>query len=103
MDISHGETKVLAFKGRDPIRAKAVIKSNITEKFKYFNCLGSSYAGQKNQNLESKLHNFKLLCGTVKLTELRKIQKAFLMFYQVLAVPILIYASEACTLTAQQQ
>jgi hypothetical protein len=31
MDISQDETKVLAFKGNDPIRTKAVIKSNITE------------------------------------------------------------------------
>jgi hypothetical protein len=33
---------------------------------------------------------------------LKEIQKAFLMFYEVLPVPVLIYGSEAWTLTAQQ-
>lgn len=51
--------------------------SNITEQVKYFSCLGSSYAGDENQNLESRLHHFKLLTGKIKWTALRKFKKHF--------------------------
>ena len=65
----------MAFKGRDPVRTKTVIRDNeIIEQVKLFNCLGNiSYEGEVD--IDNKLNNFLKIISIMCLDHKKPIRK----------------------------
>ncbi len=66
MKISPNKTKVMAFKGLEPLRAKIVIDGQIIEQISEFKYLGYHFNYIKSRDVEIKLNNFTYFCGTLQ-------------------------------------
>jgi hypothetical protein len=100
MEISHQKTKILAFKGTEPVRSKIVIDNMILEQVNTFTYLGCNISYQEERDIHSKITKFLQILGllnnTLKpnLTQRSKILK----LYKTLALPTLLCGSEICTI-----
>jgi hypothetical protein len=54
LTISTDESKVMAFKGRDPTRSEIVINNNIAEQVNTFNYLGNLVSYEKEKDIYNK-------------------------------------------------
>ena len=62
--ISEQKTKLMAFKGGDPIRSKIVIENKIIEKVNSFNYLRNLISYEREVDTDSKLNNYlKVTCS----------------------------------------
>ena len=68
LQISTIKTKVIAFCGTDPVRAKSVIDGTILEQFSSFEYLGYSVSYNPSNDVVNNLRKFNLMCGTIRLT-----------------------------------
>jgi hypothetical protein len=75
LNISTAETKILALKGKELIKAKIIINNNIIEEVTNCNYLGCQLGRNRNYDLQNKLKRFNYLCGTIKLILLNKSQQ----------------------------
>jgi len=58
LTISVQKTKLIAYKGRDPVRTKIVIDNKIMEQVNLFNYLGNIIFYEGEMNIGNKLNNF---------------------------------------------
>ncbi|KAJ4436238.1 hypothetical protein ANN_18868 [Periplaneta americana] len=87
-----------------PLRTNIVINNEPIEQVNNFNYLGCNISYDKTSNVEIKLPKFQQLVGTIKRTLCNEVRKeTVLKFYEVLAIPSLIYVSEIWTLTEKQK
>jgi len=56
--ISAQKTKLMAFKGRDPIRIKLLTNNKIIEQVNSFNYLGNLISYEKEVDIDTKLSHF---------------------------------------------
>jgi len=56
--ISAQKTKLMAFKGQDPVRSKIVIENKIIEEVNSFNYLGNLISYEREVDTDSKLNNY---------------------------------------------
>jgi hypothetical protein len=104
MGISIDKTKVLALRGKDPIRIKIVINERILDQVLNFNYLGYNMGLNRGMDINVKLQRFQQICGTIKRTSARKVRKETLLsFYKIMARPTLLYCSESWILTKSQK
>jgi hypothetical protein len=93
--ISIQKTKVMAFKGKFPIRTKIVIDNNILEQVSHFNYLGNEITYMQEKDIHNKLNKFSSVCGTLRRALKTKTRKTTQMkFYKVMALPVQLYGSE---------
>ena len=93
--MSVKKTKIMAFKGKDPIRSKIVIEDKILEQVSDFKYLGCEISFKYDKDIEQKVNKFQAICGTIQRTFKNKIRKETKMkFYKVMALPTLLYGSE---------
>lgn len=84
LEISPIKTKVMAYQGKEPLRAKIVLKDRIIEQVMNFNYLGVYVGCNRHKDINIKLQAFQYLCGTLKRTLSRKVRKETLLkFYSV--------------------
>ena len=103
MKISTDKTKVMAFQGLQPKRAKIVIYGKTIEQINEFQYLGYNLGYGKSNDVQLKLNRFRQFCGTIQRTLKHKVQQhTLLKFYKIIAVPLLLYGCENWTLTADQ-
>jgi hypothetical protein len=65
---------------------------------RHFNYLGCDISYEKDNDVVNKLAKFRNVCGTIK----KRKDKRF-KFYKTIAVPILIYGSEAWVLSKREE
>jgi hypothetical protein len=95
LEISINKSKVMAFKGKYPVRSKIMINNKTIEQVKNFNYLGCDISYNYDDDLQNKLHKFQYICGTIKRTLINKTRKyTQLKFYKAMAVPVLLYGCE---------
>lgn len=96
LKISTRKTKVMAHKGKHPVRSKVVIENKILEQVSYFDYLGCNVSYDRDKDIENKLNKFQLICGTINRTLQNKTRKdTKLKFYKIMAVPVLMFGSES--------
>lgn len=104
LKISTTKTKVLALKGKLPIRNKIVIENQIIEQITNFNYLGCNVGMDRELDINRKISRYQQFCGTITRTLLGKCQRdTLLKFYKVIAIPMLMYGAECWTLTEIQR
>jgi hypothetical protein len=79
MRISTDKTKVLALRGKDPIRIKIVINERILDQVLNFNYLDYNMGLNRDMDINVKLQRFQQICGTIKRTLARKVRKETLL------------------------
>jgi hypothetical protein len=62
MKISHKETKIMDFKGTEPIRSKIVNENRILEQVNTFTYLGCNISYQEDKDIHSKITIFFYKC-----------------------------------------
>jgi hypothetical protein len=78
------------------IRSKIVIKDDIIEQVRHFNYLSCDISYERDNDSDNKLAKFRNVCGTVHKYLTHGTRKdTRLKFYKTIAVPILMYGSEA--------
>ena len=68
LQISTIKTKVMAFCGTDPVRAKIIIDGTDLEQVSNFEYPGYSVSYNASNDVVNKLHKFNLMCGTISRT-----------------------------------
>jgi hypothetical protein len=68
MKISHQKTKIMAFKGTEPIRSKIVIDNMILEEVNTFTYLGCNISYQEDKDIHSKIAKFLQILGLLNNT-----------------------------------
>lgn len=95
LQISTTKSKVIAFKGKAPLRCKIVIDNQIIEQVTGFNYLGFHISYSSNEDINNKLNKFRSMCGTIRRHLGQKtLRSTQLKFYKVMAVPMLRYGCE---------
>lgn len=104
MQISLSKTKVMAFRGIEPVRTKIVLKGQILEQVSHFSYLGNDIGYDKDFDIDMKLHRFQAMCGTINRTLRHTASKETkIKFYKVMATPVILYGSELWTKTRKQE
>jgi hypothetical protein len=95
LTISVQKTKLVAFKGRDPVRTKIVIDNKIIQQVNSFNYLGNiSY--ETELDIDNKLYNYLKITGILNnvFRPQKTLKKTRIKLYNTLALPVLLYGSE---------
>ena len=104
MKISTAKTKVMAFRGKQPVRTKIIINDQTIEQVNHFNYLGHDIGYDKDYDIDKKLAKFQGICGTINRTFKHKIRRdKKLKFYKVMAIPLISSGSELWTLNKNQK
>jgi hypothetical protein len=89
------KTEVMTFKRKDPVRYKVVINGNILKQVSNFKYLGCNLSCNYDEDVQTKLARFKIMCGTIRRVLGKQTRKATqLKFYKTMAIPSLLYGSE---------
>jgi hypothetical protein len=102
--ISVEKTKLMVFKGREPVGSKIVIDNKIIEQVNYCNYLGNLYIMKRNWILITKLNKYLKITGVKNSTLNPQIifKKTRIKLYSVLALPVLLHSSEKWTIKARK-
>jgi hypothetical protein len=68
MKISHKKTKIMAFKGTEPLRSKIVIDNMILEQVNTFKYLVCNISYQEEKDIHSKFTKFLQILGLLNNT-----------------------------------
>jgi hypothetical protein len=100
MEISYKKTKIMVFKGTEPIRSKIVIDNMILEQVNTFTYLGCNISYQKEKDTHSKITKFLQILGFLNNTlKPNLVQRGTrLKLYKTLALPTLLYGSAIWTI-----
>lgn len=94
-EISQPKTNIMAFKGKDPIRSKIVLRDTPVQQVAHFHYLGCDITYEEDREIDRKITKFQKICGTILRTLKGKTRKdTLLRFYNVMAIPQLLYGSE---------
>jgi hypothetical protein len=96
--ISTTKTKVMAFQGKYPVRSKIILNNvSIIEQVSNLSYLGCNVT-YKYDDLNDKLTKFQNMCGVIaRALKKKSMKETNLKFYQIMAVPVLLYGSETWT------
>lgn len=95
LKMSAQKSKVMAFRGKYPVRSKIAIGNYNLEQVSNFRYLGCDISFNIDRDVENKLVKFRNVCGTIhKYLRNRTRKETRLKFYKTIAVPTLMYASE---------
>jgi hypothetical protein len=95
----HKKSKIMAFKGKFPVRSKINIDNCPLEQVRHFDYLGCGVTYDQDKDVNNKLHKFQNICGTIRRNLKTKTRKfTQLKCYKTMAVPVLMYGSEAWTI-----
>ena len=90
LQISINKTKIMAFKGKWPVRSKIVLNNCILEQVSKFKYLGCTLTYNKGVDIQEKIGKFQSICGTIHRSLKQRVQRETeLKFYKTMAVPIL--------------
>ncbi|PSN32209.1 hypothetical protein C0J52_24601 [Blattella germanica] len=88
----------MAFKGRDPIRSKIILENKVLEQVSHFKYLGCDITYSDSIEILNRTHKFQAVCGCINRTLRNKTRKdTQLRFYNIIALPQLLYGSETWT------
>jgi hypothetical protein len=94
--ISMQKTKLVAFKGQDPVRSKIIIDNRIIEQvnpFKYFETL---ITYEKEVDINNILNEYLKITGIIN--NVFRPQQTRIKLFNVLALPAVLYGSENWTI-----
>ena len=93
--ISLKKTKIMAFKGKSPVRSKIVLDNKTLEQVSHFRYLGCDISYDRERDIDEKINRFQMICGTINRSLKDKVRKETkLKLYKTMAVPMLLYGSE---------
>ena len=96
MKISPHKSKVMAFRGKWPIRCKIVLDDQALDQARDFSYLGCRISFVEEDDVNEKLAKFSAVCGSIRRAIGRKTrQDTQLKFYRTMAIPLIAYGSEA--------
>lgn len=96
LTISIKKTKVMAHRGKFPVRTKIIMDNQPLEQISHFEYLGCNISYEVDHDIENKINKFQRICGTINRTLRNKTRKdTKIKFYKTMAVPILTYGSES--------
>jgi hypothetical protein len=100
MEISHQITKIMAFKGTEPMRSRIVIDNMVLEQVNTFTHLGCNISYQEEKDIHYKITNFLQILGLLNNTLKPNLVQRSTRFklYKTLALPTLLYGSEIWTI-----
>jgi hypothetical protein len=103
--ISTNKTKIMTFRGRDPIRSKTVISNKVTDQINTYTYLECKLSHEKEKDVAIKLSKFLQVTGIInQVLKPSKVQKQTrLRIQNSLAVPTLLHGSETWTLMKQDK
>jgi hypothetical protein len=88
----------MAFKGKYLVGTKIIIEDKTLKQVNHFKYLGYDVTFLEETDTDAKIKKFQNICGTVRRTLKGKTRKdTQIKFYQVMAVPTLLYGSECWT------
>jgi len=99
LTISLEKTKLVAFKGRDPVRSKIVIDDKIVEQVNSFKYLGNLITYEKEVDIRNVWNEYLKITGIIK--NMFRPQKTRIKLYNTLALPAVLYGSENWTTKAR--
>jgi hypothetical protein len=99
LTISVQKTKLVAFKGRDPVRSKIVIDNKIIEQVNSFKYLGTLITYEKKVDIDNILNEYLKITGIIK--NMFRPQKTRIKLYNTLDLPAVLYGSENWTIKAK--
>ena len=73
--ISKKKTKVMAHRGKFPVRSKIVVEDQILEQVSHFEYLGCNVSWDVDRDIEKKVNKFQSICGTINRTLQNKTTK----------------------------
>ena len=95
MKISTQKSKVMAFKGKWPVRSKIVLCDQTLEQVRHFKYLGCDISYDMDDDVSEKLARFSAVCGAIRRTIGKKTrQDTQMKFYRTMAIPLIAYGSE---------
>jgi len=102
LTVSVQKTKLMAFKGRDPVRTKIVIDNKIIEEVNLFSYLGNMISYEGELDIDNKLNNFLKITGILNnvFRPQKTLKRTRIKLYNTLALPVLLYGSETWTIKA---
>lgn len=103
LKISKKKTKVMAFRGKYPIRTKIIIENQPIEQLSHFKYLGCDISYDYDEDLKNKLARFQYICGTIKRILRNTRKETRMKFFRTMAIPILLYGSETWTLRKEEE
>lgn len=99
LKISIQKTKVMAFRGKHPVRSKIIINNTVIEQVSHFKYLGCDITYDYDKDVNIKTQRFQAICGTIAKNLKKKTRKETqIKFYKTMAIPTLLYGCEAWTL-----
>jgi hypothetical protein len=85
----------VAFKGKYPVRTTIVIEDSTPKQVNHFKYLGYDVAFLEESDIDAKIKKLQNISGTIRRILKGKTRKdTQIKFYQVMAVPTLLYGSE---------
>lgn len=96
LKISTEKTKVMAFKGREAVRSKIVVRNRAIEQVNTFKYLGCEISQQGEVDVDSKVEKFLKVTGALNRAMPAKSvrRETRIRAYNILARPVLLYGSE---------
>jgi endonuclease/exonuclease/phosphatase family metal-dependent hydrolase len=102
--ISSSKTRVMAFRGKDPVRSKIVVQQNIVDQVSHFHYLGCEISFQRDKDASNKMHRFQHICGTIhRALKNNATKETRIKFYKTMAAPTLLYGSETWVLSKRDE
>ena len=99
LTISVQKTKLVAFKGQDPVRSKIVIDNKIIEQVNSFKYLGTLITYEKKVDIDNILNEYLKITGIIK--NMFRPQKTRIKLCNTLDLPAVLYGSENWTIKAR--
>ena len=100
MKISTHKSKVMAFRGKWPVRSKIVLDDMTMEQVSSFKYLGCNVSFDCENDIPMKLNKFNAICGTIhRILKGKARKETELKFYKTMAIPLVTYGSEVWTTT----
>jgi hypothetical protein len=89
LTISVQNTKLMAFRGRDPVRTEIVTDNKIIEQVNSFNYLGNVMSYDKELDINNKLHNYLKITGILNnvFRPQKTVKKAIIKLYNTIHWP----------------
>jgi hypothetical protein len=105
LEINTENTKVMAFKGRKPVRSKICINNKILEQVNTFNYLGYYLSYEEEKYLNMKIKNFLKTTGIInQIFKPNIVSKCTrIKIYKILARQTLAYGSESWTIRSNDR
>jgi hypothetical protein len=105
LEINTEKTKVMAFKGREPVRSKICINNKTLEQVNTFSYLGNYLFYEEEKALNMKITNFLKITGNINQIFKPNLVSKYtrIKIYKILARPTLAYGSGSWTIRSNDR